>query len=263
MMALITFCFLALLLQTVHAQSAQDELAQSLEAEGLPNVIQKYEAALQHDPHNEAARTILKRLIAGNYGLAREESLRLRQVVRQYTHLSTEVLVTPEEPGEPLILSGTVHNAEDRPIVGALIYVFHADTKGYYTPVAAMDEPNARLFGYMKTDSAGRYEFRTIRPGGYPQAPIPQHIHMLVTAPGYRDHKCQSTCQLVFEDDPRMAQLGERVVLALFFLPCAFCCSIRRVRRAFVATHTHARRIDERDRITVVVVLMLLNVLLA
>jgi protocatechuate 3,4-dioxygenase beta subunit len=67
-----------------------------------------------------------------------------------------------------------------------------------------MDEAHSRLFGYVKTGSDGRYEFRTIRPGGYPQAPIPQHIHMLVTAAGYRDHKCQSTCQLVFADDPRM-----------------------------------------------------------
>jgi protocatechuate 3,4-dioxygenase beta subunit len=67
-----------------------------------------------------------------------------------------------------------------------------------------MDEPNARLFGYMKTSTNGRYEFRTIRPGGYPKQPIPQHIHMLVTAAGYRDHRCRSTCQLVFADDPRM-----------------------------------------------------------
>jgi protocatechuate 3,4-dioxygenase beta subunit len=114
------------------------------------------------------------------------------------------VLAPPDEPGEPLIVSGTVRDTDGKPIAGALIYVFHADAKGYYTPARAMDEPNARLFGYMKTGADGRYEFRTIRPGGYPKQPIPQHIHMLVTAAGHRDHRCRSTCQLVFADDPRM-----------------------------------------------------------
>jgi protocatechuate 3,4-dioxygenase beta subunit len=113
-------------------------------------------------------------------------------------------LVPPDEPGEPLIVSGTVRDTDGKPVAGALIYVFHADAKGYYAPARAMDEPNARLFGYMKTGADGRYEFRTIRPGGYPKQPIPQHIHMLVTAAGHRDHRCRSTCQLVFADDPRM-----------------------------------------------------------
>ncbi len=182
----------------------QDELAHAITAEGLSKVIQKLETALQQNSKNDEARTMLKRLLADNYGLAREESLRLRQVVRQHTHLSTDVLVPPNEPGEPLVISGAIRDAENRPISQALIYVIQAGAKGLYTPARAMDESNARLFGYMKTDDEGRYEFRTIRPGGYAGAPIPQHIHMLVTAPGYRAHKCQATCQLVFEDDPRM-----------------------------------------------------------
>jgi protocatechuate 3,4-dioxygenase beta subunit len=103
-----------------------------------------------------------------------------------------------------MIVTGIVRDVADKPVAGALIYVFHADAKGYYMPGRAMDEQNARLFGYMKTGMDGRYEFRTIRPGGYPLQPIPQHIHMLVTAAGYRDHACRSTCQLVFDDDPRM-----------------------------------------------------------
>jgi protocatechuate 3,4-dioxygenase beta subunit len=114
------------------------------------------------------------------------------------------VLSQPNEPGEPLVVSGTVRNSEGSPIAGALIYVFHADARGSYSLTRVMDEQNARLFGYMKTGPDGRYEFRTVRPGGYPAQPIPQHIHMLVTAAGYRDHACRSTCQLVFDDDPRM-----------------------------------------------------------
>lgn len=194
----------ALLCTLLLCYAPQDELAHAITAEGLRKVIQRYETALQQNSESVEARTMLKRLIAGNYGLAREESLRLRQVVRQHTHLSTDTLVPPDEPGESLVISGTVRSAEGGPISQAFIYVFQADAKGLYTPARAMDESNARLFGYMKTGDDGRYEFRTIRPGGYSGAPIPQHLHMLVTAPGYREHKCQSTCQLVFEDDPRM-----------------------------------------------------------
>ncbi len=167
-------------------------------------VIKRYENALQQNPEDDHALEQLHRIVAKADGISRQESLRLRQIIRQYTHRAQTVLAPPDEPGEPMIVSGTVRNEADKPVANALIYVFHADAKGYYTPDRVMDEPNARLFGYMKTGADGRYEFRTIRPGGYPRQPIPQHIHLLATAAGYRDHGCSSTCQLVFDNDPRM-----------------------------------------------------------
>jgi len=164
----------------------------------------KYEQALAANPSDDAALESLHRLLTESAPMHREEMLRLRQLIRKHTRRATTVLTPPNETGEPMIVSGAVRDETGTPIAGALIYVFHADVKGFYTPDRAMDEAHARLFGYMKTGSDGRYEFRTIRPGGYPQAPIPQHIHMIVTAAGYRDHKCRSTCQLVFADDLRM-----------------------------------------------------------
>jgi catechol 1,2-dioxygenase len=94
------------------------------------------------------------------------------------------------------------------PLPGALVYVFHADARGRYTPGRALDEPHARLFAYLRTDSAGRYTLRTVRPGPYP-APIrvgaekrriPEHVHFVITAPGYRPR----TSQMYFADDPLM-----------------------------------------------------------
>ncbi len=167
-------------------------------------LIARCEKALEQNPSDDHALEQLHFVVATANAINREESLRLKQVIRKYTRHAQTVLTPPGEPGEPMIVSGTVHDSEGKPVAGALIYVFQADAKGYYAPARAMDEPNARLFGYMKTGADGRYEFRTIRPGGYPKQPIPQHIHMLVTATGYRDHRCRSTCQLVFEDDPRM-----------------------------------------------------------
>jgi protocatechuate 3,4-dioxygenase beta subunit len=166
-------------------------------------LVKRCEAALQQNPEDDQALEQLHRLVAEASSLPRDESLRLKQIIRKYTRHASTTLAPPSEPGEPMIVFGTIRDAKGNPIAGALIYVFHADAKGHYTRDRPMDEPNSRLFGYMKTGADGCYQFRTIRPGGYPQAPIPQHIHMLVTAAGYRDHRCQSTCQLVFADDPR------------------------------------------------------------
>jgi protocatechuate 3,4-dioxygenase beta subunit len=177
---------------------------QNQSAPSPDELIVKYEKALAVNRENDEALENLHRLLAGTALMKREEKIRLKQVIRQHTCHASTILTRPDEPGEPLIVSGTVREAAGKPVAGALIYVFHTDAKGHYTPDRPMDEPNSRLFGYMKTGADGRYEFRTIRPGGYPQAPIPQHIHMIVTAAGYRDHKCRSTCQLVFADDPRM-----------------------------------------------------------
>jgi protocatechuate 3,4-dioxygenase beta subunit len=179
-----------------------DSMTQS--GQSAAELIARCEKALEQNPADDQALEQLHFIVAKANSINRDESLRLKQVIRKYTRHASTVLAPPDEPGEPLMVSGTVRDADGKPIAGALIYVFHADAKGYYAPARAMDEPNARLFGYMKTGAEGRYEFRTIRPGGYPKQPIPQHIHMLVTAGGYRDHRCRSTCQLVFADDPRM-----------------------------------------------------------
>jgi len=208
--------------QITSQASQQDALARIIKAEELAPVIRKYETALEKNPEDDEAREMLKRIVAGSYGISRDESLRLRKAIRQYTRRANAVLTPPDEPGEPLIVSGTVRDGGGKPIAGALVYVFHADARGNYTHDRPMDEANARLFDYMKTGGDGRYEFRTIRPGGYARAPIPQHIHMLVAAAGYREHACRSTCQLVFEDDPRMtaewhkwAKEGSNPILAV------------------------------------------------
>lgn len=182
--------------------ASADSTMQSSQSQA--ELIARCEKTLEQNPEDDQALQQLHFIVAKANATNRKESLRLKQVIRKYTRRAGTVLAPPDEPGKPLIVSGTVRDTENKPVAEALIYVFHADAKGYYAPARAMDEPNARLFGYMKTGADGRYEFRTIRPGGYSKQPIPQHIHMLVTAVGYRDHRCRSTCQLVFADDPRM-----------------------------------------------------------
>ena len=176
------------------------------------------ERRIAADPHDEAAVGELHALLARPNDLPREETLRLREVLRAHPEKSHATLVPPDEPGDPLVISGTVRDPAGKPVAGALVTVFHTDAKGLYSPRDAqtkrMDEPNSRLFAFVETGADGRYEFRTVRPGGYPfplknltgdEALVPAHIHFGVTAPGFESFGCgHANCQIVFADDPRM-----------------------------------------------------------
>ncbi len=113
------------------------------------------------------------------------------------------------EPGERLVLEVEVVDDDGKPVAGARAHVYQTDVTGQYTRERAMDEPHARLAGWVTCDRAGRFELRTIRPGGYPRAlrlgdrdrHIPAHIHVDVTAPGHAERKSQ----IVFADDPQLA----------------------------------------------------------
>jgi hypothetical protein len=48
----------------------------------------------------------------------------------------------------------------------------------------------------------GRYEFRTIRPAGYPATDLPAHIHVQVDSAGGRARSYVT--EIRFDDDPRL-----------------------------------------------------------
>jgi protocatechuate 3,4-dioxygenase beta subunit len=86
------------------------------------------------------------------------------------------------EPGERLTLTGTVFGADDgEPREGVTVYAYHTDARGYYR-----NKPwgRPRLRGWARTNSMGKYEFHTIKPGPYPLRSNPAHIHMTIAIPG-------------------------------------------------------------------------------
>src|SRR5688572_33129812 len=90
---------------------------------------------------------------------------------------SSVELVGADEPGERLVVSGTVFGADGRPARGARLAVYHTDSEGYYSrPVS--DPRRARIRGSVLTDEAARYEIRSILPGHYPGTRIERHIHV-------------------------------------------------------------------------------------
>lgn len=104
----------------------------------------------------------------------------------------------PEEPGERLVISGRVFAPDgETPVAGIIVYAYHTDATGHYTKNGTMRPP--RLQGWAKTDTAGRFEFSTIRPAAYPGRSIPAHVHFILRGAGYPR---QWVDELRFEGDP-------------------------------------------------------------
>ena len=105
------------------------------------------------------------------------------------------------EQGDVLFMDGQVRGADGKPIAGAIVDVWHANTLGGYSFFDPA-QPKYNLRRRIETDSDGRYRFRTLMPSGYacpPAGPTqqlldqlgrnghrPAHIHFFVTAPGHR-----------------------------------------------------------------------------
>ncbi|HUO85883.1 MAG TPA: hypothetical protein VM617_00715 [Thermoanaerobaculia bacterium] len=113
---------------------------------------------------------------------------------------SSIVLAPPEEPGEPLVVRGRVFAPDgETPVPGVVVYVYQTDAEGHYSHSPRRTPP--RLRGWVRTDEAGRYEYRTIRPGSYPNSRAAAHVHVQLWGAGYEP---QYSTDLLFADDPHL-----------------------------------------------------------
>lgn len=97
-------------------------------------------------------------------------------------------LAGSDEPGERLVLQGTVFQANGRtPAPNVVVYIHQTNAAGRYAGGSDESEwsgRHGRLRGWLKTGPDGRYEVRTIKPGQYPNRPDPAHIHLTVLEHG-------------------------------------------------------------------------------
>jgi len=98
-------------------------------------------------------------------------------------------IATANEPGEPLMIEGTVVDDDTKaPVAGVVVYAYHTDSTGHYRNDGASEwsaENTPRLRGWVKTDSHGQFEWQTIRPAPYPNRDVPAHIHVTAWGAGY------------------------------------------------------------------------------
>lgn len=121
-------------------------------------------------------------------------------------------IVPDSEPGEPLIVSGTIYSPDGKqPLEGITLYVYQTDAGGVYT-TSGGDNRGTRIHGVMRTNAQGRYEFRTIKPGSYPNSRNPAHIHAYVSGPGYPEYWID---EYHFTDDPFISSEDKEKARAL------------------------------------------------
>lgn len=107
------------------------------------------------------------------------------------------------EKGQKLLITGTVFKLDGKtPAPNVIIYYWHTDNNGYYSPKIGMDEKAKRhghLRGWVKSDENGKYSIYTIRPAPYPNESIPAHIHTSVKEPTIDNEYYID--EFVFDDD--------------------------------------------------------------
>jgi protocatechuate 3,4-dioxygenase beta subunit len=136
----------------------------------------------------------------GGAGLSESTVLGPFYAGRQRELAAGESILLREEEGDALEMRGRVSDARGRPIVGAVVEVWQTAPNQMYD-VQDEDQPSGHLRASFRTDTAGAYRFRTIRPVSYPipnngpagqllaamgRHPFrPAHIHFMISAPGY------------------------------------------------------------------------------
>lgn len=114
-----------------------------------------------------------------------------------------------------LYMTGQIRDMDGNAVGGAILHVWHANSKGFYShfdPTGEQTPFNNRR--RIKAGSDGRYSFHSRMPHGYSVPPHgaadrlmaalgrhgnrPAHVHFFVEAPGHRT----LTTQINFGDDP-------------------------------------------------------------
>ena len=133
-----------------------------------------------------------------------------RELIKLHAKPGLVTMVSDEEPGTKILVRGQLKDGAGKILPGTLVYVYQTDRRGWYGSDRVHfnensgDEKHARLFAYLRTDTAGKFEFNTIQPKGYPQSDLPAHIHIEV----FDRDKMIFISEFLFDDDERL--VGER-----------------------------------------------------
>ena len=128
---------------------------------------------------------------------------------------SGETLVRSPTPGPELLVRVSLEDTSGKPVAGAEIDVWHSSPEGLYeNQDPGQAEMNLR--GRFVSDAEGRFDFRSVKPAGYPipvDGPVgelvratrrhnfrPAHLHFMVYKPGFKT----LISQVYSPDDPHI-----------------------------------------------------------
>lgn len=111
--------------------------------------------------------------------------------------------------GQKILLTGIVYKLDGKtPVPDALLYYYQTNTEGRYLhkpeeprsmPPNSLGQTHGYIRGWVKTDTAGKYNIYTVRPGSYPGFDEPAHIH--ITVKESNDVNEYYIDDFVFDDD--------------------------------------------------------------
>lgn len=111
--------------------------------------------------------------------------------------------------GQKILLTGVVYQPDGKtPAPDVLLYYYQTNTEGRYLhkpeesrsmPPNNLGQTHGYIRGWVKTSPDGRYFIYTTRPGSYPSADEPAHIHLTVKEPN--DINEYYIDDFVFDDD--------------------------------------------------------------
>jgi protocatechuate 3,4-dioxygenase beta subunit len=109
-------------------------------------------------------------------------------------------IARPGTPGRPALVTGSVRNAQGKPVPGATLDIWQSGDDGFYD---VQKSEGVNLRGKIRPDAKGEFWFRTVVPKEYPvptDGPVgrmlkatgrhpmrPGHLHFIINAPGYRE----------------------------------------------------------------------------
>lgn len=108
-------------------------------------------------------------------------------------------IAKPGTPGRPALVSGSVKDAQGKPLGGALLEVWQAGDDGFYD---VQQSAGTNLRAKLRAGADGKFWFRSVVPLSYPvptDGPVgrmlkatgrhpmrPGHLHFMISAPGHR-----------------------------------------------------------------------------
>jgi protocatechuate 3,4-dioxygenase, beta subunit len=130
---------------------------------------------------------------------------RLELSAQDIAHLNPE---GPRAIGQYIEVTGRIVDEDGAPLAGSMVEIWQANSAGKYVHELDRHEapidPSFTGNGRFITDSEGRYQFRSIKPGGYPVTESkwwwrPPHIHFSIFGPSWMN---RFITQIFFPGEP-------------------------------------------------------------